>query len=267
MPIAFDIEALRTQNNCKHYFETGLWDPIQQDISSWKAVESNFDTVHCIELRKDFVDKGNVLFKEYIDDGKYHLYQDDSTNMKKYLDSIIKRDPAARDKISIILTYPGVKAVFFIDVLFLIRLEEEKLHDQYAQVKNNIQELIKDGHDIELHLHPHWIDAKYDVKKGIWNLKDNKNYRVHRVSKNLRIKLFSDAYHLLDKIGKEVKWDFKITSFRAGGLCLQPFKDFEPLFIVVRCAIYTLDVFRPSLPANERGNIASFYCQKQYDPR
>ena len=33
--------------------------------------------------------------------------------MKSYLDSIIKRDPAARDKISIILTYPGVKAVFF----------------------------------------------------------------------------------------------------------------------------------------------------------
>tara|TARA_B100001123_G_scaffold10860_1_gene12974 strand:- start:7922 stop:8557 length:636 start_codon:yes stop_codon:yes gene_type:complete len=34
-------------------------------------------------------------------------------NMNDYLNSIIKRDPAARDKISIILTYPGVKAVFF----------------------------------------------------------------------------------------------------------------------------------------------------------
>ena len=33
--------------------------------------------------------------------------------MKEYLESIIKRDPAARDKLSIILTYPGVKAVFF----------------------------------------------------------------------------------------------------------------------------------------------------------
>ena len=33
--------------------------------------------------------------------------------MNTYLESIIKRDPAARDKISIILTYPGVKAVFF----------------------------------------------------------------------------------------------------------------------------------------------------------
>ena len=33
--------------------------------------------------------------------------------MNDYLNSIIKRDPAARDKLSIILTYPGVKAVFF----------------------------------------------------------------------------------------------------------------------------------------------------------
>jgi serine O-acetyltransferase len=33
--------------------------------------------------------------------------------MNNYLESIIKRDPAARDKLSIILTYPGVKAVFF----------------------------------------------------------------------------------------------------------------------------------------------------------
>jgi len=32
--------------------------------------------------------------------------------MNDYLNSIIKRDPAARDKFSVILTYPGVKAVF-----------------------------------------------------------------------------------------------------------------------------------------------------------
>ena len=33
--------------------------------------------------------------------------------MNNFLNSIIKRDPAARDKITVILTYPGVKAVFF----------------------------------------------------------------------------------------------------------------------------------------------------------
>ena len=33
--------------------------------------------------------------------------------MNDYLDSIIKRDPAARNKLSVLLSYPGVKAVFF----------------------------------------------------------------------------------------------------------------------------------------------------------
>ena len=33
--------------------------------------------------------------------------------MKDYLESIKKRDPAAKSILSVILTYPGVKAVFF----------------------------------------------------------------------------------------------------------------------------------------------------------
>ena len=33
--------------------------------------------------------------------------------MNEFLESIIKRDPAAKSKISLVLTYPGVKAVFF----------------------------------------------------------------------------------------------------------------------------------------------------------
>ena len=33
--------------------------------------------------------------------------------MNNFLESIINRDPAARSKLSIILTYPGVKAIFF----------------------------------------------------------------------------------------------------------------------------------------------------------
>ena len=33
--------------------------------------------------------------------------------MNNFLESIINRDPAAKSKISIILTYPGVKAIFF----------------------------------------------------------------------------------------------------------------------------------------------------------
>ena len=33
--------------------------------------------------------------------------------MNNFLESIISRDPAAKSKLSVILTYPGVKAIFF----------------------------------------------------------------------------------------------------------------------------------------------------------
>ena len=39
--------------------------------------------------------------------------------MNDYLQSIIDRDPAARSKLSVILTYPGVKAIFFHKIFFL----------------------------------------------------------------------------------------------------------------------------------------------------
>ena len=33
--------------------------------------------------------------------------------MNDYLQSVIDRDPAAKSKLSVVLTYPGVKAVLF----------------------------------------------------------------------------------------------------------------------------------------------------------
>lgn len=84
MPISFDLEELRIKHNCVNYFETGLWDP-QQHVSSKVALSCGFDKVYCIEIRPDWVRLGNRIFKEYIKTGRYNLYLDDSTNMKKYL--------------------------------------------------------------------------------------------------------------------------------------------------------------------------------------
>jgi hypothetical protein len=84
MPINFDLESVRQKYECVNYFETGLWNP-SSDVSSKKALSCGFDKVHCIEIRKDWVDLGKNVFKESIASGRYHLYLDDSTNMKKYL--------------------------------------------------------------------------------------------------------------------------------------------------------------------------------------
>ena len=84
MPISFDLEDLRVKHNCVNYFETGLYDP-RTNVSSKVALTCNFDKVYCIEIRKDWVELGNLVFKDYIATGKYNLYLDDSTNMKKYV--------------------------------------------------------------------------------------------------------------------------------------------------------------------------------------
>ena len=84
MPISFDLEYLRVKHSCINYFETGLWDP-RDNVSSKLALSCGFDKVYCIEIRKDWVEIGNNIFKEHIITGKYNLYLDDSVNMKKYL--------------------------------------------------------------------------------------------------------------------------------------------------------------------------------------
>ena len=84
MTISFDLEDLRVKHNCVNYFETGLWDP-RSNVSSKFALSCSFDKVYCIEIRKDWVEMGNDIFKEDIMTGKYNLYLDDSVNMKKYL--------------------------------------------------------------------------------------------------------------------------------------------------------------------------------------
>ena len=85
MPIHFDLENIRQTHNCINYFETGLWNPQDDNVSSKKALKCNFDKVFCIEIRKDWVENGKKIFNEDIEKGRYNLYLDDSTNMGKYL--------------------------------------------------------------------------------------------------------------------------------------------------------------------------------------
>ncbi len=84
MPISFDLENLRKKHNCFNYFETGLYDP-RGNVSSKVALKCGFDKVYSVEIRKDWVELGKDIFKDNIITGKYNLYLDDSTNMKKYL--------------------------------------------------------------------------------------------------------------------------------------------------------------------------------------
>lgn len=123
----------------------------------------------------------------------------------------------------------NIHGVFFIDILYLDALHRHNLVQDYIVVKDNIQKLISNGHQVELHLHPHWKDAVFVANTNQWNLENQKNYRLHSLSDIELKETFSRGYNLLTAIGREVNETYKITAFRAGGLCLQPFHTIAPL--------------------------------------
>ena len=94
-------------------------------------------------------------------------------------------------------------------------------------MERQIKDAIKRGHDVQLHLHPQWIGAKYE--NGNWNL--NLDYwRLPKLPNGLGTKddIFSitGALHKgkrdLEKFLKPVNPEYECIGFRAGGWCIQP---------------------------------------------
>jgi peptidoglycan/xylan/chitin deacetylase (PgdA/CDA1 family) len=114
----------------------------------------------------------------------------------------------------------GVKAVFFVDAGYLWRMNELKTVDgsvaeEFSAVTKQLNALIKSGHEVGLHIHPHWEDTIR--KDGKWVM-DTRRYRLHDFSKEeARSIILKYAQTLTDITGK------RAISFRAGGWCIQPF--------------------------------------------
>lgn len=121
-----------------------------------------------------------------------------------------------------------VKMVFFVDVGYLIQLQAHKgnyseLQNDYIKVTQQIQQIVADGHDVQLHIHPHWEKSYY--QDGKWHMVTKNAYKLsdfsdEAISSIVRLyKSFLD-----DLIG------YKTTAFRAGGWCIQPFNQLKSIF-------------------------------------
>ena len=113
-----------------------------------------------------------------------------------------------------------VQFIFFVDSGYIIKLDEYRkifpnLNDDYNKIVNQIKELKSKGHDIQLHIHPHWEDCHYDGQK--WEM-DTSRFRLHLFSKDE----INDIVHRYKKVLTDIVGD-NIFAFRAGGWCLQPF--------------------------------------------
>jgi len=133
----------------------------------------------------------------------------------------------------------GVKMVFFIDTGYLKKLIEYK--DQYPKVQeehravfDQIKTLVKEGHDCQLHIHPHWEDCNHNGEE--WIMKTDR-YKLDDFSDEDIIRIVKEYKSILENTTGE-----KVSSYRAGGWCLQPFdrvqKVFEEVGITIDSTVF-----------------------------
>ncbi len=114
----------------------------------------------------------------------------------------------------------GIPMVFFVDCGFLWRLKAEKdshpaLAADYRAVTDQLQSLSREGHELQLHIHPHWEDTRWDGTR--WRM-DVKRYRLTGFPPD-RI---HDIVRRYRGVLQEVAGN-PVNVYRAGGWCLQPF--------------------------------------------
>lgn len=121
-----------------------------------------------------------------------------------------------------------VKLTFFWDIGHYIALKQlSAIHPSLKQdkekIENQLNKVLTLGHDIQLHIHPHWEKAVYE--NGIWKMNLDQHYKLSDFNSDERASIFNRYNEALtDFKGK------KSIAFRAGGWCIQPFSHFSPLF-------------------------------------
>ena len=127
-----------------------------------------------------------------------------------------------------ILTKYNAKAIFFVDVFYLLNLKKYvELDKDFAKITDQIKSLFSEGHYIFPHIHPHWLDAVYLKDKKEFSLTNLSHYSLASLEQAQIKKSFQDAINFLKDIGVSYpQW-----GYRAGGWCIQPFNLFRDIFI------------------------------------
>lgn len=129
----------------------------------------------------------------------------------------------------------GFKGNFFVDwqMLKYLKLQStDRTISDYNLIVSQLQDIVRRGHRIELHIHPHWVNAKYN-NDGTWDFSDYSHYSLNSFSQEEIMQMFVEGKDMLTEIARSVDPHYDICAFRAGGWAVQPFEKLKKAYQAV----------------------------------
>lgn len=116
----------------------------------------------------------------------------------------------------------GAGLTFFVDAGYLEALDRlETTERQIARDREttlrSLERVVLAGHDVQLHIHPHWEDSTFSSSDSTWDF-DLRRYRLHSHPHD-------DISRICESYTRRLRelTDNRIFAFRAGGWSCQPF--------------------------------------------
>jgi peptidoglycan/xylan/chitin deacetylase (PgdA/CDA1 family) len=123
----------------------------------------------------------------------------------------------------------GARLAFFVDAGFILRLREEMhraaaLRAQHDAVCRQVEALARAGHEIQLHVHPHWEGSRW-TEAG-WEI-DVERFALHAFEPAA----IDDIVARYARVLRELAGGEAAYAYRAGGWVIQPFSKLRPALL------------------------------------
>jgi len=108
----------------------------------------------------------------------------------------------------------------FVEALEYMAMEEAGIQG-VDMIANQLSTAVREGHNLQLHIHPQWLGARYQ-QNGLWSLSMDK-WRIGDVGREPIRKMLGQGKSWISRLTLEAESDIgNCIAFRAGGWCIQP---------------------------------------------
>lgn len=115
----------------------------------------------------------------------------------------------------------NVPLTLFTDVLCAFKFSEWDTNNFFDPYKDQLQQALYKNHDVQLHIHPHWLTTVFDGKtynpSNDFKLSDFNDHPEWDTGKIIR-----HGASFLSEICTVAQHDYQCVAFRAGGYNLEP---------------------------------------------